>query len=86
MYIHSLMGRKSTTGARYALGEPWDGMLADFCAAHYGAPQSRVIRDAVKALIEAEIARNPDIRARYEQARADRLGPGKVAPLRAIKD
>ena len=81
------MGRKKTTGSRYALGEPWDGMLADFSSAHFNAPESQVIRMAVAAFVEVELNRNPDVRSRYEKARAERLGAqGKVAHLKPVPD
>jgi streptogramin lyase len=40
--------RKRSTGARFNLGEPWDGKLADFCAAH-GAPMWRLVLSAAIA-------------------------------------
>jgi hypothetical protein len=61
-------------GARSGLGEPIQSMLADFCAAHFKAPEREVIRAAVKFYIEHQLAADPEARKRYEeaqQARAD---------------
>ena len=55
------------------LGEPWAGKLADFCAAHYEAPWTSVIRYALDAFIDERLAAEPEVRKRYEAARAKRL-------------
>ena len=67
------MGRKSK-GARSDLGEPWTGDLADFCAAHYGAPEKHVIRAALEFFIQDRLAKEPEMRKRFEEARKRRLG------------
>jgi hypothetical protein len=73
-----------TQKGRIHLGEPLDGMLQDFCAAHYGPPQTEIIRAALRAFIEHALDREPEMRKRYELARAERLRGSK--PLSIVKD
>lgn len=65
---------KKTTGSRFNLGEPLDTDLADFCEAHYGAPEVRVIREALRLFIDGRLAAEPELRKRFEEARRKRLG------------
>ena len=58
---------------RLVLGEPWESKLADFCAAHYGAPQTNVIRHALDAFIGQRLKAEPEVKKRYEDARRKRL-------------
>jgi hypothetical protein len=62
-------------GFRLALGEPWESKLADFCAAHYDASQTSIIRYALDAFIEQRLADPGEsaMRARYEEARLKRM-------------
>ena len=71
------MAKKTKGGFRLDLGEPWEGKLADFCAAHYDASQTNVIRHALDAFIDQRLADPGEsaMRARYEEARRKRLAP-----------
>jgi hypothetical protein len=62
-----------TTGSRFNLGEPYSGILRDFCEANRGAPEVRIIREAVKFFIEHELAAEPRLKARFDEAREKRL-------------
>ena len=75
------MARKRTTGSRFKLGEPCDGMLDDFCAAYLDASATTVIRNAVVHFIETELASNPGAKARYDRWRisGDGLAPNQPA-------
>jgi hypothetical protein len=72
---------KRKTGSRSNLGEPYAGMLADFCEANRGSPEVRIIREAVKFFIEHELNAEPRLKARYDEARARRLAAA-AAPMR----
>jgi len=63
-------------GFRLDLGEPWAGKLADFCAAHYDASQTSIIRHALDAFIEQRLSDPGEsaMRARYEEAQRKRTG------------
>lgn len=67
------MARK-TTGSRLQLGEPLASDLADFCEAHYGAPEIRIIREALRQFIDARLAVEPEVAKRFAAARAVRVG------------
>lgn len=69
---------KTSKGSRLKLGEPHASNLADFCAAHYGAPEIGIIREALKEFIEARLAAEPEVRKRFESARNERLGRGQT--------
>ena len=56
------------------LGEPWESKLADFCAAHYDAPLTNVIRYALDAFIDTRMKSEPEVKKRFEEARRKRLG------------
>lgn len=58
---------------KFQLGEPLASMLADFMAANYNAPALEIIREAVKEHIDRRLE-EPVIKARYEEARRQRLG------------
>ncbi len=60
------------TGARFRLGDPLDEHLADFCTANWDCSATSVIRAAVKAYIEAQLAASQEMRNRYEEARRKR--------------
>jgi hypothetical protein len=72
MYIGG-MARRST-GARFNLGEPWDGNLADFCAAHYDASATSVVKQALDQFFAARLAAEPEVAKRVEDARRKRIG------------
>lgn len=67
-------GRPPTTGAGTKLDLPPELIadLRDFCEAHYGAPQNRIVREAVQAFIQAALNAEPELRKRFEEARAQR--------------
>lgn len=65
---------KPSKGARFGLGEPWASDLADFCAANYHAPEREIIREAIKAHIDARLSAEPELRRRFEKARKERIG------------
>ncbi len=48
------------------LGDQLDASLGAFCEAQYGANKSEVIRSALRALIERDLASSSDLRKRYE--------------------
>jgi hypothetical protein len=82
------MPRKRTTGARFHLGQPWDGMLEDFLAAHFDGSATVVARAAFKAYIEDQLAKDPESNKRYQTARRERLGikeDGNVVVLPSSK-
>jgi aminoglycoside/choline kinase family phosphotransferase len=64
---------RKSKDAKLQLGEPWAGKLADFCAAHYGAPAKDVIRAALDAFIDTALEKEPEMKKRYEAARRQRL-------------
>jgi len=70
--------RQHSTGARFNLGEPWDGKLADFCAAHFSGSATQVVRAALDMFIPAELARDAATAARFDalQAQRSRNHPG----------
>lgn len=72
------MTRKRTTGSRFQLGEPWDSDLTDFCAAHYDASATQIIRKALQAMIEAELSTDESLRKRFEESRKLRMGLGNA--------
>ncbi|WP_156179643.1 hypothetical protein [Bradyrhizobium sp. LTSPM299] len=61
-------------GARLGLGEPWQSMLNDFCAAHYNAPERDMIRAALDFFIQNRLDAEPEVKKRFEEARRKRLG------------
>lgn len=69
-----MAGRKTTTGSRYKLGEPYDSLLADYCAANYGAPRIQVIREAVQEVILARLKSDPVMNERFKHEREKRTG------------
>ena len=64
-----LVGQKKL----FELGEELRASLGDFCEAHYGAPQSRIVREALKAFIEDQLAAELELRKRFDRARERRL-------------
>lgn len=68
------MAPRRTTGSRLKIGDPHEGRLADFCDACHSASGIEVIRRALDKFIEAEIAENPGVKARYREAQRRRAG------------
>jgi hypothetical protein len=56
------------------LDEPLASDLMDFCEAHRGAPEKRVVADALRAFIDERLSVEPELRKRFEEARRKRLG------------
>jgi hypothetical protein len=75
---------KRKTGSRSNLGEPYAGLLADFCEANRGSPEVRIIRDALKFFIEHELEAEPRLRERFDAARERRLATSG-SPVRSVK-
>jgi hypothetical protein len=46
----------------------------DFCEAHRGAPEKRIVADALRAFIDERLAAEPELRMRFEEARRKRRG------------
>jgi putative transposase len=63
---------QTETVLKQQLGEPVATDLENFCAAHYGAPAINVVREAVKLFIADQLARDPEIKKRFDQLRAER--------------
>jgi hypothetical protein len=61
-------------GSRLKLGEPLASELADFCAAAWGAPEINIVRVALESFMRERLAKEPELRERYEDARKKRLG------------
>ncbi|MGA3309799.1 MAG: hypothetical protein ABSD08_14465 [Xanthobacteraceae bacterium] len=64
--------RKRSTGARFNLGEPWDGKLADFCTAHFSGSATEIVQAALDVFIPAELERDKATAERYEKLQAER--------------
>ena len=61
-------------------------MLADFRRANYNAPEIEIVREALTDHIEQRL-REPEMKARFEAARAERLNEtGKIARLKPVPD
>lgn len=72
MYIRMLyvgMGRKRSSGARFNLGPPWDGKLADFCEANLDSSATSAVRAALDLFIDHHLANNPGVKAKYDELR-----------------
>jgi hypothetical protein len=54
------------------LDEPVATDLEDFCAAHYGAPAINVVREALKLFITDQLARDPELKKRFDRLREER--------------
>ncbi|WP_421938124.1 hypothetical protein [Pelagibius sp.] len=59
---------------RWKLEEPLASDLVDFCEAHRGAPERRIIADALRAFIDERLAAEPELKKRFDEARRKRLG------------
>jgi hypothetical protein len=56
------------------LGEPVGSDLEDFCAVHFGAPEINVVREAVRAFIDDRLARDPELKKKFDKVQQDRSG------------
>jgi hypothetical protein len=61
-------------GTRLGLGEPWQSMLSDFCAAHYNAPERDIVRAALDFFVQNRLNAEPEVRKRFDEAKRKRLG------------
>jgi hypothetical protein len=80
-------GRPRSTGSRLPLDEPLRTDFDDFLKAHHMASSKEVIQKALRAFIEADLAKNAGVREEYEalrRARRQRNGtiPRLVKPER----
>jgi hypothetical protein len=81
-------GRPRTTGSRLGLSEPLNSDLLDFREAHRGAPETRIVADALRAFIDDRLAAEPELKKRFDEARRARLGivrEGNVVVLPSSK-
>ena len=62
------------TKKHFDLGDDLETKLNDFCEAHYGASQVKVVRAALETFIKSELGKEPELLKRYEEARERRLG------------
>jgi hypothetical protein len=56
------------------LGEPLGSDLEHFCAVHYGAPEINVVREAVRTFIDDRLARDPELKKKFDKVQQDRSG------------
>ena len=56
------------------LGEPVGTDLEDFCAVHFGAPEINVVREAVRTFIDDRLARDPELKKKFDKVQQDRSG------------
>jgi hypothetical protein len=89
-WYHFAMNRKRKEKllGRWNLPESLFYDFQDFCEAHRGAPDNRIIADAVRAFIADRLEAEPELKKRFEQARRDRLGiieGGNVTVLPSAK-
>ncbi len=70
--------RRRSTGARFNLGEPWDGKLADFCAAHFSGSATEIVRAALDMFIPAELARDRATAERFDTLQMERQEKGRL--------
>jgi hypothetical protein len=60
-------------GRKKLLLELPDDLRSDldaFCEAHYGAPAARILREALRRFIDDQVKAEPELRARYIEARS----------------
>ncbi len=58
--------------------------LKAFCEAHYGAPKTRIVQEALKAFISSQLAEEPKLRVRFDEART-RLDQNRAHAIRLLK-
>jgi hypothetical protein len=59
-------GRPRSTGSRLDLDEPLATDFADFLAAHHSASGKAVLHKAIRAFIDADLAKNQGVREEFE--------------------
>jgi len=70
---------KRSTGARFNLGQPWDGKLADFCTAHFRGSATDVVKAALDLFIPAELKRDKATAERFNKLQAERRSKLKTS-------
>ena len=68
---------------RWKLPEPLANELHDFAEAHRGAPEQRIIADALRAFIDDRLGAESELKKRFEKARLDRIKEKNMA-LRVV--
>ena len=63
--------RRQWDSLKLYLGEPLGSDLEHFCAVHYGAPEINVIREAVRTFIDDRLARDPELKKRFDKVQQD---------------
>ena len=75
-------GRPRSTGSRLPLDEPLKSDFDDFLKVHHLASSKEVIQRALRAFIDADLAKNAGVREEYEALRrARRPRNGAIARL-----
>ena len=78
---------RAATGPKQELfkfPEDLDLDLKAFCEAHHGAPKTRIVQDALRAFMDSELADQPRLRARFNEARK-RLAQNALPTVRLLK-
>jgi hypothetical protein len=82
------MAKHEKLVGRWKLPESLFYELQDFSEAHRGAPDHRLIADALRAFIADRLDAEPELKKRFEEARRKRLGiaeGGNVTVLLSAK-
>jgi hypothetical protein len=69
---------------RWGLSDEIRLMLLDWCAANYGGSATEIVEDALREHIEGRKANEPEMRKRFDAARARRVGgtKPKIVPIK----
>lgn len=76
--VQTFMGRPPTTRSRLGIKGPLLEDFMDFCEAHRGAPDHRIIQDALRAFIDERLAAEPELKKRFDEARRKRTGAAEA--------
>jgi len=68
-------------GGRHRLDADLAADLADFCSAHYRAPEKEIISAALREFIDRQLLLEPELRKRFDTARASRIGASSKVTL-----
>lgn len=80
------MVRPRKTGSRFKLGNELDEKIADFCEANLGVTNAtEIARRAIHAYIDGYLATDRAMKARYDEARRQRVNmpAPKVVPIKS---
>ena len=69
-----LRDESNSDSLKHYLGEPVGTDLEDFCAVHFGAPEINVVREAVRTFIDDRLARDPELKKKFDKVQQDRSG------------